>query len=130
MRKKVKTTPLQREILRALAQTGECSLPVLLGQLRLKFSQLSPAKLQGEVERSLGILKRAGCLYLSRLIGDERKNVPADEWTALGLGRMLSWDDEQGGWFVIEDHVSDVIVRLTNGGVKWLDLIAAQSNIT
>ena len=127
MRKKIKTTPLQREILWALAETGECSLPALLNSLLPKFSYL-PVSMQNEVERSLGILRRAGCLYLTRVIGRERRSVLAVEMDALNLGNMLSWDENGRGFFVNEDNVADVIVQLTKGGVEWLDLIAAQSS--
>ncbi len=128
MLKKVKTTPLQREILWALADTGECSLPVLLNNLLPKFTKLFPASLQKEVERSLGILWRAGCIYLMRVVDGERKNVLAPEMDVLDLGGMLSWDEARGGYVVREDNVSDIVVQLTNGGVHWLDLIAAESN--
>jgi hypothetical protein len=128
MQKKVKTTPLQREILWALANTGECSLPALLNGLPAKFPHLPPAALQDEVERSLGILWRAGCLYLMRIVGGERKSVLVPEMVVLDLGRVLSRDDAIGGWQVGEDNVADVLVQLTNGGVEWLDLIATQSS--
>jgi hypothetical protein len=128
MLKKVKTTPLQREILWALADAGECSLPALLSSLLRKFPDLPPAALRDEVERSLGILWRAGCLYLMRVVGGERKGVLVSEMEDLNLGQMLSWDEASGGWVVSGDNLADVVVQLTNGGVQWLDLIAAQSS--
>jgi hypothetical protein len=127
MQKKVKTTPLQREILWALANTGECSLPALLNSLPPKFPLLTLAALQDEVERSLRILWRAGCLYLMRLVGGERKSVLVTEMKVLGLGRLLSRDDASGEWYVAEDNVADVVVQLTNCGGQWLDLIATES---
>ena len=130
MQNKVKTTPLQREVLRALAETGECSLPALLGSLSPKFPRLPPAPLRNEVERSLAVLWRAGCLYLMRVVGGERKIVLVPEMEALDLGRMLSWDEASGGWRVSENDVGDVVVQLTGGGVRWLDSIAAQSTET
>lgn len=128
MRKKVKTTPLQCAILWALAETGECSLPVLLNILLSKFPHLSPISLQNEVESSIGILRRAGCLYLTRVVGGERTNIPVLDREALNLGDLLSWDDARREFSVSEEHVADVIVQLTNGGVEWLDLITAASN--
>jgi hypothetical protein len=127
MQKKVKTTPLQREILWALANTGECSLPALLSSLPSKFPHLPPAALQDKVERSVGILWRAGCLYLIRIVDGERRSVLVPEMENLDLGRVLTWDDASGGWVAGEDNVTDVVVQLTNGGVQWLNLIAAQS---
>lgn len=128
MRKKVKTTPLQREILRALADSGVYSLPSLLNSLIPKSPHLSPASLLKEVERSLVILYRAGCLYLLREIGGARKEVLFPEMFALNLGRILSWEEDEGGFVVSEDGVADLVVQLTNGGVYWLELIAAQSD--
>ena len=98
MQKKVKTTPLQREILWALAETGECSLPALLSCLHPKFLHLSPAALEDEVERSLGIVWRAGCVYLKRIVDGERKTVLVSEMQALDLGRLLSRDEASGEW--------------------------------
>lgn len=128
MKKKIKTTPLQREILWALADPGECSLPALLNSLLPKFPHLSPASLLKEVERSLVVLYRGGCLYLMREIGGERKEFLYPEMFALNLGRTLSWKEGEGGFVVSEDNVDDVVVQLTTGGVYWLELIAAQSD--
>ena len=128
MRKKVKTTPLQREILWGLADTGDCSLPALLNSLSAKFPALPPAALLKEVERSLGILNRAGCLYLMRVIGGERQSVLVPEMAALDLDRILRRDEVGGGWEVSEAHTDDIVVRLTTGGIYWLDSIAAQSS--
>lgn len=128
MQKKIKTTPLQREILWALADTGERSLPALLENLSAKFPTLSPAALRKAVARSLGVLWRAGCLYLMRVVARERQGILAPEMAALDLSRMISWDEERGGWVVSEAGADDVIVHLTTGGAHWLDLIAAQSS--
>jgi hypothetical protein len=128
MQKKVKTTPLQREILWALADRGECSLPALLDSLSAKFPALSPAALRKEVARSLGVLWRAGCLSLMRVVGGERQGILAPEMAALDLSRILAWDEARGRWEVSEAGAEDVIVHLTAGGVHWLDLIAAQSS--
>ena len=128
MRKKVKTTPLQREVLWALADTGDCSLPALLDSLSTKFPALAPAALRKEVERSLGVLWRAGCLYLMRVVGGGRRGVLAPEMATLDLSQILSWDEASGRWEVREASTEDVIVHLTAGGVHWLDLIAAQSS--
>ncbi|HEY0079558.1 MAG TPA: hypothetical protein VGB73_13175 [Pyrinomonadaceae bacterium] len=118
---------MQREILWALADSGECSLPVLLNSLPPKYPEFPPAPLIKEVGRSLGILYRAGCLYLTRATGGERKHVPAHEMAALNLGRMLSWVEGGVGFVVSEGDVADVIVLLTNGGAQWLEVTAAQS---
>lgn len=128
MQKKVKTTPVQREILWALADTGDCSLPALLGSLSAKYPTHSPAALRKEVERSLRVLWRAGCLYLMRVAGGERRIVLVPEMEALDLGRVLSWDEASGGWEVGEANTDGIVVQLTGGGVHWLDLIAAQSS--
>jgi len=128
MRRKIKTTPLQREILWGLADTGDSSLPALLDSLSAKSPALPPAALLKEVERSLGILFRAGCLYLMRVAGGEKQTVLVPEMAALDLGRMLRRDEAGGGWEVGEAITDDIVVQLTTGGAYWLDLIAGQSN--
>lgn len=128
MQKKVKITPLQREVLWALADTGERSLPALLNSLSAKFPALSPAALREEAGRSLGVLWRAGCLYLMRVVGGERRGVLAPEMAALDLGRMLSRDEASGGRGVSEAGAEGIIVHLTTGGMHWLELMAAQSS--
>ena len=128
MQKEVKTTPLQREILRALADTGDCSLPTLLNSLPAKSPALPPAALLEEVGRSLVTLYRAGCLYLMRGAGGKTLTVLVPEMAALDLCRMLRRDEAGGGWEVNEAEISDVVVRLTAGGLYWPDLIAAESS--
>src|SRR4051794_13349336 len=113
MRKKVKTTPLQREILRALAGTGNQSLPALLNSLSASFTALNPDALIKEVERSLGVLKRAGCLYLMRVVGGESRSVLAPEMATLDLNRLVRRDEAGGVWEVSEANTEDVVVQLT-----------------
>ena len=127
MRNKIKTTPLQREILSALANTGECSLPALLSGLRSKFPHLASAALQDNVEQSLGILWRAGCIYLMRIVDGEKRSILVPEMEALDLGKLLRWDGATDWWIAGEDNVADVIIQITNNGVQWLEAIAAES---
>jgi hypothetical protein len=115
-RKKVKTSPLQREILWSLAENGERDLTAILNLLRHKFSH-SRGALVKEVARSLGILERMGCLYLK--YGSE-----------LPLELSVEWDEKNQGWIVkqLEPAIVDVVVHLTKGGCEVLDLIAQQSS--
>jgi hypothetical protein len=96
MLKKVKTTPSQRGILWALADTGDCSPPALPESLSTKFPALAPAALRKEVARSPGVLWRAGCLYLMRVVGGERQGVFAPEMATLDLSQILSWNGASG----------------------------------
>lgn len=129
MRMKVKTTPLQREILWSLAATGECSLIGLLDSLQQKFLDLTPEALLKEVERSLGVLQRMGCLYLDWEYLSGRKLVRVDEWQTLSLERFLSWNEAEGRWGTssVAEGLKDVVMRLTQGGVEVQQMIAAQS---
>ena len=128
MRKRIKTTPLQREILSALANSGDCSLPALLSSLRSKFPHLALAALQDHVEQSLGILWRAGCIYLMRIVDGEKRTVLVPEMEELDLHKLLTWDGASDGWIAGENNVADVIIQITNNGVQWLEVIAAQQN--
>jgi hypothetical protein len=128
MLKKIRTTPLQREILSALANTGGCSLPALLSSLRSKFPHLASAALQDNVEQSLGILWRAGCIYLMRIIDGEKRTVLVPEMKELDLGKLLRWDGASDRWIAGENNVADVIIQITNNGVQWLEVIAAESS--
>ena len=128
MQNKIKTTPLQREILSALANTGECSLPALLSSLRSKFPNLASATLQNHVEQSLGILWRAGCIYLMRIVNGQKRTFLAPEMEELDLGKLLRWDGASDRWMAGEDNVADVIIQITNNGVQWLEVIAAESS--
>lgn len=126
MRNKIKTTPLQREILSALANTGDCSLPALLSSLRSRFPQLASAALQDNVEQSLGILWRAGCIYLMQIVDGEKRTILVPEMEELNLDKLLGWDAASDRWIAGEDNVADVIIQLTNNGVQWLEVIAAE----
>lgn len=128
MRNKIKTTPLQREILSALANTGDCSLPALLSSLRSEFPHLASVALQDNVERSLGILWRAGCIYLMRVVEGEKRTILVPEMEELDLCKLLRWDGARDRWLAAEDNVADVIIQITNNGVQWLEAIAAESS--
>lgn len=127
MQKKIKTTPLQREILSALANTGECSLPALLSSFRSKFPHPASASLRDHVEQSLGILWRAGCIYLMRIVDGEKRTILVPEMEELDLDKLLRWDGASDRWITGEENVADVMIQITNNGVQWLEVIAAES---
>ena len=129
MRKKVKLTPLQRQILRVLAPSGQRSLPALLDDLQAAFPVGSRRLEIKRLERSLGILGRMGCLYLSRLMPSEEKPFTVDEFTRLSLEELVRWDDTGGGWGLPSSVsvVTDIVVRLTSGGLDILELHSRQN---
>ena len=129
MRKKVKTTPLQREILWSLAATGEASLLGMLRSLEAKFPNDSSDALLKDVQRSLGVLRRAGFLYLLWQFETERKSMLWKEASALSLEESIARDEATHVWSIYEPpNAKDIIVQLTQGGVEALELIAAQSD--
>jgi hypothetical protein len=129
MQRKVKTTTLQCEILWTLAETNEYPLSGLLNNLRTKFPERSSTELRGEVERSIGILYRSGCLFLARLEDNERKWIRSEEMIRLDLAEMIRFDASADSWIVCEVGVSDLIILLTQGGLRWLELIGPREDI-
>lgn len=128
--RKVKTTPFQREVLWSLAETGERGVLVMLDILRSRFPDDTPDALLKELERSLGILGRMGCLYLCWQDENERRPVLVDERRTLSFKHLLRWNEASKHWVMLEQAspVKDIIVQLTKGGVEVLELIAQQHN--
>ena len=130
MRRKIKTTPFQREILWALAEEGRISFLALLQKLRVKFPAESPSTLLQRVERDTGILGRHGCLYLLWQLGSEERSVLWPERDTMQFRELFRWNETSNQWEVQprEPPFTDLIVQLSQGGVGVLDLIAAQSS--
>jgi hypothetical protein len=127
--RKSKQTPVQREILWFLADTGEASLLGILRSLEAKFPEYSPSVLLVNVQRSLGILRRAGFLYLAWQYEAERKSMLWNESSALSLQDLIAWDEATCVWSIRKPlNIVDIIVQSTQGGVEALELIAAQSD--
>ena len=128
MRKKVKITPFQREILRVLARSERRSLPALLDDLQSAFPIDSYSEQLERLARSLGILKRMGCLYVYRIMPPEDRLVYVDEMNRSSLEQLVRWDEMRGGWNLqpLEPAVIDIIVELTQGGVEVLELDSTQ----
>ena len=127
--RKVKTTPLQREVLWSLAETGERGILAMLDILRSRFPAVTNEALLKELERSLSILGRMGCLFLCWQYEDERRPVRFEERRALSLESLLCWDEASKHWAVrgqASPVLKDIIVQLTKGGVEVLELIARQ----
>lgn len=116
MKRKLKASPLQRSILVFLADSGDCSLTILLNNL-LSTSCLSPDSFLKEIERSLRILHRAGCLFLTRQKGEDRSDVLAQEMCSLDLSVIFSRKESDRDFIFVESGVDDIVVLLTNGGV-------------
>jgi hypothetical protein len=130
MRKRVKTTPLQREILRALVSEGHRSLPALLHDLQGAFPVDSYAMQLERLERSLAVLIRMGCVYLARIVDSEKKQFFVDEMNQLSLEKLVRWDETTRGWNFqsLEPMVTDIVVQLTKGGVEELELASGQKD--
>lgn len=75
MRRKIKTTPFQREILWEMADDGRVTLLALLKHLSQKFSTESPSTILERAERDIRMLEAkpgfkscfAGILFLSAI---------------------------------------------------------------
>ena len=130
MRQKLKTTPLQREILWALADDGRESLTTLLKDLVLKFREQSPNSILEEAERSIGVLERLGFLYFVWKLGSEEQPVLIMHRKLVQFKNMFRWDETSEQWELEPGKLAftDIILQLTQGGVEALDLISAQSS--
>lgn len=129
MRRKIKTTPFQREILWALANDGRESLLALLKNLALKFPTDLPNSTLQKTERDIGVLERHGLLYLIWQLDNREREMLWTERNTIQLKDLFRWNEKNGQWEVQprEPPFVDLIVQLTRGGVEALDLIAAQS---
>lgn len=130
MRRKIKTTPFQREILWAMANDGRVGFLALIKQLAMKFTSESANTLLQRTDRDITVLERHGCLYLIWQIGVEEKPVLWPERTTLHFNDLFRWDETSKQWKVEprERAFTDLILHLTQGGVEALDLISAQSS--
>lgn len=127
MARKIKTTPFQREVLWSMAETGQCGLVSLANSLIYKFPLLSKNEIVEELRRSIGILDRAGCLYLMRKITDEAIEPPGTEKASLDPFSSIAFDSECNEWIAAKESEGEYVLQLTLGGVNWLDILAAGS---
>ena len=118
MRQKLKTTPLQREILWALADDGRASLVALLKNLVLKFRAQSPSSILEEAERSIGVLERQGFLCLIWQLGSEERSVLTTERKLVQFKNLFRWNETSKQWELEprERAFTDLILQLTQGG--------------
>jgi hypothetical protein len=128
MRRKIKTTPFQREILWALADDGRVSLLELLGDLVLKFPAESPSTILQRAERDIRVLE--GFFWLFWRNGSEERSVLTTERSTMPFKDLFRWNETSNQWEVQprQPAFTDIILQLTQAGVKALELIAAQSN--
>ena len=130
MEEKIKTTPFQREILWSMAEDSRVGFLALIRHLAMTFTTDSPDALVQRTDRDIRVLERHGCLYLIWQIGTEEKPVLWPERTTLQFKDLFSWDETSMQWKVesSERAFTDLILQLTQGGVKALDLISSQSS--
>jgi hypothetical protein len=130
MRRKIKTTPFQREILWAMADEGRISFLALLKHLAMKFPSESPGTLLQRVERDIRVLQRHAGLYFFWQFCDEEKSVLYPEATTLQFKDLFRWNETTNQWEVQpkEPPFTDLIVQLSKAAVEVLDLIATQSS--
>ena len=128
MRRKIKTTPFQREILWALADDGRVSLLALLKHLLLKFPAESPGTILQRADRDVRLLE--GYFWLFWQNGSEERSVLTTERSTMPFKDLFRWDEATSQWEVQprEPPFTDLILQLTQGGVEALELIAAQSS--
>src|SRR5687767_9702125 len=91
MRRKIKTTPFQREILGAIADNGRVSLLALLTDLLLKFPAESPSTLLQRAERDIRVLE--GLLYLIWQNGSEERSVLTPERSTMPFKDLFRWNE-------------------------------------
>jgi hypothetical protein len=128
MRRKIKTTPFQREILWAMADDGRVSLLALLKHLALKFPAESPGSILQRAERDIRVLE--GFFWLLWQNGSEERPVLTTERSTMPFKDLLRWNEASNQWEVQprEPAFTDIVLQLTQGGVEVLDLISAQSS--
>lgn len=128
MRRKIKTTPFQREILWALADDGRASVLALLKDLALKFPAESPSTILQKAERDIRVLE--GLFWLFWQNGSEERAVLTTERSTMPFKDLFRWNETSNQWEVQprEPAFTDIILQLTQGGVEALDLIAAESS--
>ena|SRR5829696_8976850 len=128
MRRKIKTTPFQREILWAMADDGRVSLLALLKHLALKFPAESPETILQRAERDIRVLE--GFFYLIWQNGSEERPVLTTERSTMPFKDLFRWNEASNQWEVQprEPPFTDIILQLTQGGVEVLDLISSQSS--
>jgi hypothetical protein len=63
-----------------------------------------------------------------RIIDGEKRTLLVPEMEELDLGKLLRWDGASDRWIAGENNVADVIIQITNNGVQWLEVIAAESS--
>ena len=130
MRRKIKTTPFQREILWAMADEGRIGFLALLETLATKFPAESPSSLLQRVEREIGVLERVVGLYFFWQFGADEEPVLWTDRTTMRFEDHVRWNETTNRWEMQprEPPVTDLIVQLTQGGVEALNLIADESS--
>ncbi|HEX8196728.1 MAG TPA: hypothetical protein VF571_11115 [Pyrinomonadaceae bacterium] len=129
VQRKVKTTPLQREILWSLAENANESVLNIIVKLQTVFPKLSSKEILNEAALSIGILRRMGCLYVAGRIGAEIKWLQWEIVDSLVLNDLFEFDERDGSWQAKASDAfqGELILHLTQGGVIVLELIAQQS---
>lgn len=111
-----------------MADNGRVSLLALLTDLMLKFPAESPSTLLHRAERDIRVLE--GLLYLIWQNGSEERSVLTTERSTMPFKDLFRWNEATNQWEVQprQPPFTDLILRLTQAGVKALELIAAQSS--
>jgi hypothetical protein len=125
--RKVKLTPLQREILWTADENelGVCSLLQILDRLQQIFPEQPPELFLKEVQRALQVLWRMGCFYLSSQHGESLKTIKVHEMDEFDLRHIVQRNPLNMHWELIlqEPPLDNIILELTNGGAEVLSLI-------
>lgn len=123
-RKKVKLTPLQREILEFPDKEGVASICPMLTFLSRELPSAEKDKFLDKVETALIKIRRHGYLYIDRLIDKDRYTLKVEEWKEFSLRDFVVWDRETELYKLnkAKSEIDDVLIQLSQGGVDDLAL--------
>ena len=100
--RKIRLSPLQREVLWMLEEAGSETLPTLANTLGAKFPHEPRDALLAATQDAVRDLHDAGLVSLGREYvkpGERWKSIPPEEVARfLLLSDVLRWDEERGFW--------------------------------
>jgi len=126
MSKKLRLSPVQREVVWVLSEAGEENLAALLNTVSKKIQANSRLEALMVFENAIRYLYRQGFidLCLENLENQKHQLVPltSDEATELSVVRVLKWDVNGGYWCLdaTQTGKNTLVVTLTEKGQEVL----------